>query len=182
MVFTQVDAYIHWQDLRQIFINCELLHCIFQGITQENEDRVQDVKEFNMKMSEKQELDEEQGGRAYKYMSECVGYERRRIGGDWAVAQAVPTRRLRDVIRKHLGSDKVVFILIGLEPEATRKRLNNRHGESEEGLAMTDFCMKVNSFYELKAADEDNTYDVIVTNDMTPKDVVQKIIEIIDKL
>ena len=155
---------------------------IFQGITQENEDRVQDVKEFNMKMSEKQELDEEQGGRAYKYMSECVGYERRRIGGDWAVAQAVPTRRLRDVIRKHLGSDKVVFILIGLEPEATRKRLNNRHGESEEGLAMTDFCMKVNSFYELKAADEDNTYDVIVTNDMTPKDVVQKMIEIIDKL
>ena len=154
----------------------------FQGITQENEDRVQDVNEFYVKMSEKQELDEEQGGRAYKYMSECVSYERRRIGGDWAVAQAVPTRRLRDVIRKNLGKDKVVFILIGLEPEATRKRLNIRHGESEEGLALTDFCMKVNNFYELKAADEHDTYDVIVTNDMTPKDVVQKMIEIINKL
>jgi hypothetical protein len=154
-------------------------HC--KGITQENEDGVQDLNEFYMKLSEA-ELDEVQGARAYKYMSECVGYERRRIGGDWAVAQAVPTRRLRDVIRQHLGSDKVVFILIGLEPEATRNRLNNRNGESEAGLAITDFCMKVNNFYEVKASDEDNTYDVIVTNDMTPKDVVQKIIEIIDKL
>ena len=134
-----------------------------------------------MKLSEA-ELDEVQGARAYKYMSECIGYERKRIGGDWAVAQAVPTRRLRDVIRKNLGNDKVVFILIGLDTEATRKRLDKRHGVSEEGLVMTDFLMKVNSFYELKAADEDNTYDVIVTNDMTPKDVVQKIIEIIDKL
>ena len=159
-----------------------MFHYIFQGITQENEDRVQDVNEFYMKMSEKQELDEEQGGRAYRYMSECVGYERKRIGGDWAVAQAVPTRRLRDVIRKNLGNDKVVFLLIGLDTEATRKRLNKRHGESEEGLVMTDFLMKVNSFYELKAADEENTYDVIVTNEMTPNDVVQKMMEIINEL
>ena len=165
-----------------ILIQTDLLYCFFQGITQENEDRVQDVNEFYVKMSEKQELDEEQGGRAYKYMSECVSYERRRIGGDWAVAQAVPTRLLRDVIRKNLGNDKVVFILIGLDTEATRKRLNKRHGESEEGLAMTDFCMKVNSFYELKAADEENTYDVIVRNEMTPNDVVQKMIEIINEL
>ena len=134
-----------------------------------------------MKLSE-QELDEVQGARAYKYMSECVGYERKRIGGDWAVAQAVPTRRLRDVIRKNLGNDKVVFILIGLDTEATRKRLNKRHGETEEGLIMTDFLMKVNSFYELKSADEENTYDVIVTNEMTPNDVVQKMMEIINEL
>ena len=134
-----------------------------------------------MKLSE-QELDEVQGARAYKYMSECVGYERKRIGGDWAVAQAVPTRQLRDVIRKNLGNNKVVFILIGLDTEATRKRLNKRHGESEEGLAMTDFLMKVNSFYELKAVDEENTYDVIVTNEMNPTDVVQKMMEIINEL
>ena len=43
---------------------------------------------------------------------------------------------------------------------------------------MTDFLMKVNSFYELKAADEENTYDVIVTDEMTPNDVVQKMMEI----
>ena len=154
---------------------------VFQGITQENEDGVQDLNEFYMKLSEA-ELDEVKGARAYKYMSECIGYERKRIGGDWAVAQAVPTRRLRDVIRKHLGDDKVVFLLIGLDSDATRKRLDKRHGESEEGLVMTDFLMKINSFYDLKAADEDNTYDVIVTEEMTPNDVVLKMMEIINEL
>ena len=146
------------------------------------EDRVQDINEFYLKLSEKQELDEVQGARAYEYMSKSVGSERKRIGGDWAVAQAVPTKNMRDVIRKHLGKDKVTFILIGLEPEATRERLNKRHGESEEGKTMTDFCMKVNSFYELKTANEEDTYDIIVNNEMTPKDVVKKILEIVNKL
>ena len=42
--------------------------------------------------------------------------------------------------------------------------------------------MKINSFYDLKAADEENTYDVIVTDEMTPNDVVQKMMEIINEL
>ena len=55
-------------------------------------DRVIDGDDFYMALSQKQELDEVAGGRFYKYMSECISSERKRIGGDWIVAQAVPTR------------------------------------------------------------------------------------------
>ena len=61
-----------------------------------------------------QKYDEELGAKCYKYMSNCVNYERQRIGGDWVIAQAVPTRNLRDVIRKVLGTDLVFIVLRSL--------------------------------------------------------------------
>ena len=94
----------------------------------------------------------------------------------------MPTRKLRDGIRKSIGNDKVIFFLLGLEREVTLARLTKRHGDSEAGKSMTDFCIKVESFYELKAQDEDDTFDIIITKDMTPKDVAQKIMEIVKKL
>ena len=135
-----------------------------------------------MDLSQKQELNEVAGARFYKYMSECIDSERKRIGGNWVVAQAVPTRKLRDGIRKSLGNDKVFFFLLGLEREVTLERLTKRHGDGEMGKAMTDSCIKVESFYELKAQDEDDTFDIIITKDMKPKDVAQKIMEIVKKL
>ena len=71
-----------------------------------------------MKLSQNQELDEEAGQRLQEYMGECIEYERKRIGGDWVVAHAVPTRRLRDFIRTILGKD-LVFILLQLDKDTT---------------------------------------------------------------
>ena len=51
------------------------------------------------------------GKTGYKYMAECLKYERQRIGGDWVVAQAVPSRNMREVIRKVLGNDLIFIIL-----------------------------------------------------------------------
>ena len=48
-------------------------------------------------------------------MAECLKYERQRIGGDWVVAQAVPSRNMREVIRKVLGNDLIFIILRLLE-------------------------------------------------------------------
>mgnify|MGYP001309200566 CR=1 FL=1 len=56
------------------------------------------------------------GKTGYKYMAECLKYERQRIGGDWVVAQAVPSRNMREVIRKVLGNDLIFIILRLLEP------------------------------------------------------------------
>ena len=47
---------------------------------------------------------------------------------------------------------------------------------------MTDFCIKVESFYELKAHDEENTYNIEISNEMTPNDVAEKILEIVGEL
>ena len=58
----------------------------------------------------------------------------------------------------------------------------NRHGDGEIAKAMTDFCIKVESFYELKAPDEENTYNIEISNEMTPNDVAEKILEIVGEL
>ena len=144
-------------------------------------ERAHDGDDFYLKLME-QELDEVTGERFYKYMSNSISYERKRIGGDWVVAQAVPTRKLRDGIRKSLGNDKVLFFLLGLEREVTLERLTKRHGDGEAGKSMTDFCIKVESFYELKAQDEDDTFDIIINKDMGPNDVAQKVMEIVNTL
>ena len=112
-------------------------------------------------------------------MADCICYERKRIGGDWVVAQCVATRNLRDVIRQTLGKN-LVFILLSLKKETTLERLTNRHGDGEAAKGITDFCIKLESFYELKAPDEDNTFDITITNEMTPNDVIEKILEIVD--
>ena len=70
-----------------------------------------DGDDFYIDLSQKQQLNEVAGARFYKYMGECIDSERKRIGGNWVVAQAVPTRNMRDVIRKVLGKD-LVFILL----------------------------------------------------------------------
>ena len=143
------------------------------------EDGVQAGNEFFLKLSESQEVDDLAGEKFYKYMSQCVGSERKRIGGNWAVAQAVPTKNLRDVIRKTLGDDKVTFILLNLEKETARERLGQRHGDTETGKAETEFLLKIQEFYEAKGDDEENTFDVTITNEMDQNDVVTKILEII---
>ena len=96
------------------------------------------------------------------------------------MAQAVPTRNLRDIIRKSLGKD-LIFIILSLEKETTLERLTKRQGDGEAAKGIIDFCLKLETFYETKGLDEENTFDITITNEMTPNDVIEKILEIVDK-
>ena len=110
----------------------------------------------------------------YSIMAKDIGKERRRMGGDWAVAQAVPTRILRDHIRRELGPD-LVFVVLHMTKEDQERRIKARHGEGSEGL--NDYLFKAYNIYEPAAEDEPMTLDVRVTPDMTPDDVVNKILQ-----
>ena len=57
-----------------------------------------------------------------------------------------------------------------------------RHGDGDAAEAQTEMCMKIGSFYELKATGEENTFDIIITKDMTLDDVAQKIMAIVNDL
>ena len=89
-------------------------HCIFQGITKEHFEKIGNLKDYYFSLHNKSP-NEELGENGYKYMAECLKYERQRIGGDWVVAQAVPSRNMREVIRKVLGDDLIFIILRLLE-------------------------------------------------------------------
>ena len=85
-------------------------YCTFQGITKEHFEKIGLLKDYYFSLHNKSP-NEELGKTGYKYMAECLKYERQRIGGDWVVAQAVPSRNMREVIRKVLGNDLIFIIL-----------------------------------------------------------------------
>ena len=54
--------------------------------------------------------------------------ERQRIGGDWAVAFAVPDRRDRDVIREALGGeDAVTFVVLYRDEDVLAEHLAKKY-------------------------------------------------------
>ena len=97
--------------------------------------------------------------------------QRKRIGGNWSVDFAVFSREQRDSLRKILGSN-LIFIVLNMSKEYQEKRLINREGNS-----VIDFLTKIHHLYEPAENDEENTYNVTITEDMSPEDVVKKILE-----
>ena len=85
------------------------------------------------KMFRKEELTLEDWDVMEKFsvvLSEDVQAQRRRIGGDWAVAGCLPYRRMRDMIRANLGPQLVIVSLV-MEEEDARERISSRHQNNE---------------------------------------------------
>ena len=91
-------------------------------------------------------------------MCDNILEERNRVGGDWVVAQAVPSRKLRDLIRSKLGAD-LVFVVLNLDKDLQQERLR-------AGMKMV---------YEPAEDDEENAVDLKVARDMQVDDVVSVI-------
>ena len=149
-----------------------------KGVSQERIDALKDAEpEFN-NMVDGREYNMEKLCRGYSLMSTDICNERRRLGGDWAIAQAVPTRALRDHIRAELGPD-VVFVVLHMTKTDQEARIKARHGDNEEGKGLNDMLLKAYTIYEPAADDEPNTLDVRITPDMTPDDVHVKILNML---
>ena len=119
-------------------------------------------------------LNFEKAKEMYIEMARDILKEKQRIGGDWVVAQAVPSKALRDEISKILGDD-VIHVTLTLDREAQKKRLNDRHGENEGGIG--DYFQMWYDIYELVDEQKENGFTVNVTSEMTPEDVVKVILE-----
>ena len=111
----------------------------------------------------------------FSLISKNIGIQKARVGGDFSIAQAVQSRDQREHIRKTLPD--VVFIVMSLTRENQKKRLKDRHGDS----APLEMLEKMFDLYEKPGDGEENTYNVDITEDMTTKDVMDKVLETIDK-
>ena len=71
----------------------------------------------------------------------------------------------------------IVFITLTMSKEAHEKRLKVRHGDEmpETFLAVMS---KFQEMYELPGKDEPNTFNVEITLDMSPDDVLDKVLDI----
>ena len=116
----------------------------------------------------------------YDFMSKDIVRQRKRLGGNMAIAQAVFSRSQRDFLRKAVGAD-LVFIVLNLTKDCQIKRVKNRHVDSL-GEEFINILVKYAEQCQPAAIDEENAYNVNITEEMTPKDVMEKIIEIVQKL
>ena len=115
-----------------------------------------------------------------KLMGDNIVTERPRLGGNFAIAQAIFSRSQRDMLREIVGPD-LHFMVLSMTKETQDKRLKARHGDSvPEGLL--DFFVKFSEKCELAGEDEPNAHNIVITEDMTKEDVVKKVLEIVAKL
>ena len=107
-------------------------------------------------------------------MCKGIAAERKRLGGDWAVAMGVPTREHRDMIKEILGSD-LVFVILGMTRDTTLKRLQGRHGAGEDARGLIDALIKLHNTFEPAGDDEINAVDIIINLEMKVRREVNRI-------
>ena len=118
-----------------------------------------------------------------KYIAKDVLHQNKRLGGRMAVAHAVFSRKQRDSMRKILGPE-CVFIVLNMSRECQKKRVLARHGSQGGPLddSFLNMLIKFAEMYEPAGEDEENAYNVTITEDMDREDVIEKILEIVDNL
>ena len=109
----------------------------------------------------------------------CKGIEgqKRRLGGDFAVAHVVFSRKSRDLCRKECPD--IIFITLTMTEECQKKRLQMRHGDNAEIMG---FLTKIFDELEPAGNDEENAYNITISEDMTKQDVLNRALEIIAKI
>ena len=60
-----------------------------------------------------------------------IGKQVKRLGGNWAMASAVMSRKHREMIRRYMGYDELTFIVLNMTKDCVKKRLMKRHGSGK---------------------------------------------------
>lgn len=107
----------------------------------------------------------------YTAMATDILNEKKRIGGNWAVAHMILQREVRDHLRDILGP-KLVFICLTMSQEDRRERVRSRHDGAEGAVKIMD---TFEMLMEPGAEDEPNTVNLTVTADMSKDDVVEAV-------
>ena len=63
--------------------------------------------------------------------------------------------------------------------ESQKKRILDRHGDQAETIGL--MMAQMFDLYEKPGEGEKNTYNVDITEGMTPKDVLDKVLEVVNK-
>ena len=146
-----------------------------KGVSQERLDIVTEGGINFMAMINGNEYNFEKLCQFYSAMTKDIDKERKRIGGDWVVAHAVPKRKFRDHIRKQLGSS-LIFVVLHMSKEDHIERIKERH-KNDIRQGIVDKLIKSYDVFEPAEDGEPNTISILITKEMTREDVVDKIIQ-----
>ena len=113
----------------------------------------------------------------FAMVAKDVAKQKCRIGGNFAVAHAVPFREIRDEIRTIIPN--CIFIVLTVNYDCQTKRLIKRHGENAK---MIEFLMKIHKSYKSPDVGEPNTFEIVIDEEMTENDVFDKVMEVLNSL
>ena len=112
----------------------------------------------------------------FKAMSKDIATEKKKIGGNWAVAFAVPTRKMRDVIKEECNA---TFVVLTVSKDTQQNRISRRHQDDKDEAQTVDYLTSIHKCYESVLSDEKDAYELTITPDMDPDSVVQKVLDLI---
>ena len=114
-----------------------------------------------------------------KSMAADIQTQKKRMGGSFAVAQAVTSQDMRNHIRTILPD--CIFITLSLTEKTQAKRVKERHGDGPGTEMVAEMLAKMYKLYERPGEGEKNTYNVNINENMSPKDVLDKVLEVLQK-
>jgi len=114
----------------------------------------------------------------YRHMAGDIANEKKRIGGDFAIAHVLLTAEVRAAMREWLGPDLIIIVLT-MSSADRRKRVLARHADDENAADVMDHFEKL---MEGVKENEPNTIELNVDSTMTRDEVVAKIFEKIDQV
>ena len=74
-----------------------------------------------------------------------------------------------------------MFVVLHMTKDNQDKRLKRRHGDNEDAESLNDYLTNLHKIYEPATEDEPNSLDIQVTPEMTPEDVIAKILDSLKK-
>ena len=106
-------------------------------------------------------------------LSQDIASEKAKIGGNWAVAFAAPTRKIRDVIKKEC---QATFVVLTVSQETQEQRVKGRH--SEDDPRVIEWLTSMQQCFEPVQPDEKDAFDLIITPEMGKDEIVKKVLEL----
>ena len=134
------------------------------------------------KFAENKPYDEELMTDWYIEMAKDILKEKSKVGGSWAVSQAVPKQCMRDSIKKVLG-DQCIFVVLSLSAETNAKRVKARHAEMDEASqkSLIEWMSNMYQLYEIAGENEENAVNVEIGPDMDKHQVAKEILQKVQK-
>ena len=119
----------------------------------------------------------------FKSMAKDIVRHKERLGGNFAVAQAVAKRAQRECMKEIFGSQGI-FVALRLSKETNEKRLEKRHADMEPEMKkhMMAFLNGLYDTFEDTQPGEENCITVHIGPDDDRQDVMNKILKQVDEL
>ena len=121
----------------------------------------------------------------YRILAKDIVKHKTRLGGNFAIAQAVPKRIQRDCMKEIFGSQGI-FVLLHLSKETNAKRVEGRHGglskDPEKLKTIIDTLNGLYDDYEDTQQGEENCITIPIDPDDRPQDVMDKITYYVEEL